>query len=230
MTHRPLPWLLSLAIVGCTPDSKSVGAGESSGGADGSGTGSEASSDSQVSGSQSSSASASSTTVDPSDTAEVTTDVSTTSPGDPTESGGMTDPPSSSGTPGECDIFVIVEEAAQGKMEPIACGYVQLQDALGAWESAQECVLDNYAGEQAFTLVAEQQGIDSEVHVGFSGMQGEVYSSSRFHSDANGLVPGTLVTGGACNIVTVDGCTVEVGNLCLDCEGSPDEMTICETP
>ena len=78
--------------------------------------------------------------------------------------------------------------------------------------------------------IAEQQGIDSEVHIGFAGSQGEVYAASRFLSDSNGLIPGTLITGGPCNISPIVDCVVAQGNLCLDCVDSPNPMTICETP
>lgn len=133
--------------------------------------------------------------------------------------------------PSTCDIFMVVADAAVGKTEPDDCGYVQLDDPVAFWEVAQQCALDHHDGGLAFTLVAEQQGIDSAVHLGFAGAQGEVYMASRFFSDSGAVVPGTHITGGPCNIVPILDCIVEPGNLCLDCGGdSPEPMTICEEP
>jgi hypothetical protein len=157
-------------------------------------------------------------------TGSQTTDASETVP--------MTTPvddSSSSGEPGECNIVDVVNDAAVGKMEPNDCGFVHLADPVAAWQDAHDCVLDNYTNTQAFTLVAEQQGIDSEVHVGFAGTQGEVYMAFRFLSDANGLIPGTLITGADCFIEDVADCTVTQGNLCLTCDASHNPVTICET-
>jgi hypothetical protein len=129
-----------------------------------------------------------------------------------------------------CEIHVVVDEAAGGKMEPDDCGDLLLLDPVGDWEDAQACALDHYNGSLAFTLVAEQQGIDSEVHEAFAGMQGEVYAASRFLSDANGLVPGTLIQGGPCVIAVVEDCEVAQGELCLTCTNEDKIMTVCETP
>jgi hypothetical protein len=210
------------------PDSKSVGEGESSSNADGTGSGSDDSSTSPAS--QSASASNTGPTGDP--TTDGTTSDPTSGATDPM-TGPDTDPMATDGTTGptiECDIVEVVNDAAQGKMEPDDCGFLMLGDPLATWQAAYDCALDHYNGGLAFTLVAEQQGIDSQVHIGFAGAQGEVYAASRFYQDSGALVPGTVIWGGPCNIAPLDGCTVAQGNLCLDCIDSPKPVTVCETP
>jgi hypothetical protein len=231
MIHRRLTWLLPLALFACTPNSKSVGNGETNN-ADGSGDGSEGSSGSaSASGSQSQSASESMTSAGP--TGDPTTDDGTTTSGgtDPATSltAADTDLTGSGGGP-VCEIHVVVEEYAAGKMEPDDCGDLLLFDPVEDWEDARACALDHYSGGLAYTLVAEQQGIDSDVHVGFSGSQGEVYSSFRFVSDSNGLVPGTSIWGTPCDLAPQQDCVVGQGDLCLTCTNGDENMTICEIP
>jgi hypothetical protein len=228
MMHRPLLCVLPLALFACVPGSKSVGNGETNN-ADGSGDGSEGSSGSaSESGSQSGSNSMSSA----GPTGDPTTDDSTTTTAPDTETSLTAADTDLTGTGGGpvCEIHVIVDEAANGKMEPDDCGDLMLFDPVGQWEAAQACALDHYNGSLAFTLVAQLMGIDSDVHEGFAGMQGEVYASARFLSDANGLVPGTLITGGACELAAVVDCEVTQGNLCLTCSNEFDPSTVCETP
>ena len=227
MMHRPLLCLLPFALLACTPGSKSVGNGETNN-ADGSGDGTSGSESGSESGSGSQSASASMTSAGPS--GDPTTDDTTSMPDTETSlTAADTDLTGTGGGP-VCEIHVIVDEAAGGKMEPDDCGDLMLFDPVPAWEAAQTCALDHYNGSLAFTLVAQQMGIDSEVHEGYAGMQGEVYAASRFLSDANGLVPGTLIQGTPCEIVVAEDCEVAQGQLCLACSNDEEFTTVCETP
>jgi hypothetical protein len=125
-----------------------------------------------------------------------------------------------------CDIVEVVEDAAVGKEAPVDCGFVHLADPLGDWEDAHDCVIENFGNESAFTVVAELQGIDSEVFIGFAGMVGETYVASQFFSDSYDGI--TIYGTTPCDIGVVAGCTVAVGDLCLECVAAPAQVLVCE--
>ena len=238
MTRRVLPWLLPVALLACGDDSSPPGAGESSTGGSAS-TGSETStgatqaslSESQ---SQSESDPTSGSTDDPSSgpsTGEPSTGEPPTSGGTESSSGSTgsgTGEPETSSSSGAlvCDIVEVVEDAAIGKMEPVDCGFVTLADMVDEWEAAHDCVVENYGNQAAFTVVAELQGIDSEVYIGYAGMVGESYVASQFFSDSFGGI--TIYGTTPCDIAVVAGCDVAVGDLCLECVDPPPSEVVCE--
>jgi hypothetical protein len=240
MTHRALPWLLPLALLACGDDSGPGGAETSTGSAS---TGSESST-----GMTQATLSTSSESDSTSSSSGSSEDSSSTSTGEPSTGGPSTGEPSSSGETdssssssgsdsGEpetssssgalvCDIVDVVEAAAVGKREPVDCGFVHLADPLVAWDATHDCVVENFDSDSAFTAVAELQGIDSEVFLGYAGSVGEEYVASQFFSDSFG---GAVTISGTtpCEIGVVAGCVVSVGDLCLECVAPPAPVTIC---
>ena len=240
MQHRALPWLLPLALLGCGDDSGPGGADTGTGSAS---TGSDSSTgmtQATLSSSSESSSSSSSGSTEDSSSGTSTGEPSTGEPstGEPSSSGETDASSSSSGSDtGEpetssssgglvCDIVEVVEAAAVGKEEPVDCGFVLLADPLVAWEATHDCVVENFESDSAFTAVAELQGIDSEVHIGYAGSVGEEYVASQFFSDSFGGAV-TIYGTTPCEIGVVGGCVVAVGELCLECVAPPASVAIC---
>src|SRR5688572_1387958 len=150
--HRALPWLLPLAMLACGDDSGPGGAETSTGSAS--------------TGSESSTGMTQATLSTSSDS-----DSASSGSSDDSSSGTSSGEPETSSSSGAlvCDIVDVVEAAAVGKREPVDCGFVHLADPLMAWEATHDCVVENFGSDNAFTAVAELQGIDSEVYIGYAG-------------------------------------------------------------
>jgi len=110
---------------------------------------------------------------------------------------------------------------------PIDCGALTLDDPSADWEAAQICALDHETMGAGFRLVADGQGIDSFVQVGFAGVQGLAYSVSRFSSDSGGVDFDTVFEEPGGGLAAVDDCVVAVGELCLAVTAAGEVVQLC---
>lgn len=187
-------------------------------------------------------ASSSGGSVSMSETGEPTTgDIEPTSGSDSasatgTSSTGSSDASSSgesSGTTGE--LVCTLEEqacAAAGQLGPFMdCGAATLDDAVEVWQAAHDCALANAGGQMPFKLIVELQGIDSAVGEAYVGVAARSYALSRFFFDGDpcgGGGCGPVVSVQSCATLTaVMGCTVEVGSVCLGCDGAGEATQVC---
>lgn len=138
-----------------------------------------------------------------------------------------------SGTTGE--LVCTLEEqacAAAGQLGPFMdCGAARLDDAVEIWQAAHDCALANAGAQMPFKLIVELQGIDSEVGEAYVGVAARSYALSRFFFDGDpcgGGGCGPVVGVQSCATLTaVMGCTVEVGSVCLGCDGAGEATQVC---
>ena len=139
----------------------------------------------------------------------------------------------SSGTTGE--LVCTLEEqacAAAGQLGPFMdCGAAKLDDAVEVWQAAHDCALANAGAQMPFKLIVELQGIDSEVGEAYVGVAARSYALSRFFFDGDpcgGGGCGPVVSVQSCATLTATmGCTVEVGSVCLSCDGAGEATQVC---
>jgi len=254
MRQLSLILLPLLVLTGCDPDSEPVGQSDTSG----SGSGSESDSGDSAPGTTSGdSASDSDSDTSPETTDSATTDSATTSStGDPTESSGSTGAgeceeadcgPCPDGTVLEqycdgdtwvcdciplgdvCDLPTYVDEAATGKTVPMDCGTVTLDDPDAAYQAAHDCVVAASNAQEAYRVVAQLQGIDSSVWVGYAGTVGFVYGESAFSYDGGGLAGGEFIWRTECTPEVIDDCAPSsTSGMCFTCDG--ESNLVCSDP
>lgn len=128
-----------------------------------------------------------------------------------------------------CDLPTYVDEAAAGKTVPEDCGTVTLDDPDAAYVAAHDCVLAASDTQQAYRMVAQLQGIDSSVWVGYAGTVGFVYSESSFLYDGGGNAGGEFISRTECSPEAVFECVPSSSNgTCLTCEG--ENNLVCSDP
>ena len=139
----------------------------------------------------------------------------------------------SSGTTGEL-VCTLAEQAcaAAGQLGSfIDCGVVTPDDAVEAWQAAHDCALAAAGGQMAFKLIVGLQGIDSDVGEAYVGVTARSYALSKFFFDSDpcgGGGCGPVVSVANCTGLTATmECTVEVGNVCLSCDGAGEATQVC---
>jgi hypothetical protein len=130
-----------------------------------------------------------------------------------------------------CDIILVdyVEMRSESSKDaPVDdCGALTLEDPLADWQAAQACALQHATAGEGFRLVADLQGIDSFVQVGFMGIQGESYATSRFGFEEGGLVSANLTEVPGAGLEAVAACEVAVGELCLAVTSPGELVQLC---
>ncbi|MGH1342151.1 MAG: hypothetical protein ACRBN8_11395 [Nannocystales bacterium] len=253
MRQLSLILLPVLALTGCDPDSEPVGQSDTGGSGSDSASG-DSSPGSTTGGSASDSETSPDTSDSASTVASATSDSpsSTTGPGesDGSSSGGNCEKadcgPCPEGTNleqycdggnwvcdcvpgGKCDLAMYVDEAAAGKTVPEDCGTVTLDDPPEAYVAAHDCVLEASGSEQAYRMVAQIQGIDSSVWVGYAGTVGFVYSESNFAYDGGGNAGGEFIWRMDCTPQPVLDCAPSPSaGICLSCMG--ENNLVCSDP
>lgn len=130
---------------------------------------------------------------------------------------------------GVCDLPTYVDEAATGKTVPADCGTVSLDDPDEAYIAAHDCVLTASNAQQAYRMVAELQGTDSTVWVGYAGTVGFVYSESFFSYDGGGNAGGEFIWRSECTPQEVFECVPSSSNgPCFSCDA--DSNLVCSDP
>lgn len=245
MRQLSLTLLPLLVLTGCDPDSEPVGQSDA-GGTD---SGSDGDSEDSAPGSTSSdSASATSPETSDSATTVDNSTSGTSSTGDPGEtsgsggsSGGECEEadcgPCPDGTTLEqycdsdtwvcdcvpvgsvCDLPTYVDEAAMGKTVPVDCGTVTQGDPDEAYQAAHDCVVAASDSQQAYRMVAQLDGIDSSVWVGYAGTVGFVYGESNFAFDGGGFSGVETIWRMDCTPEVVADCVPSRFGMCLSCMG-----------
>lgn len=132
---------------------------------------------------------------------------------------------------GPCDLpfaDLVAMHAEQSKDAPVDdCGHVTLEDPIELWQVAHDCAVEHADADIGFTVIAEGQSIDSIVEVAFVGLQGETYGTTRFDSDSGGVDSTTRYQTGGTGLVAAPGCTLEVGDLCLQMVDPGETIQIC---
>lgn len=258
MRQLSLILLPLLALTGCDPDSEPVGQSDTGGTDSGSDSDSgDTAPGSTSGGSASASASATSpATSDSATTQGTSTSDGSSSTGDPSETGGSTGPgeceeadcgPCPDGTVLEqycdgdtwvcdcvplgdvCDLPTYVDEAANGKTVPVDCGTVSLDDPDEAYQAAHDCVVAASDAQEAYRMVAQLQGIDSSVWVGYAGVVGFVYGESSFAYDGGGNAGGEFIWRSECTPeVIVDCAPSSTSGMCFTCDG--ESNLVCSDP
>ena len=249
MRQLSLILLPLLALTGCDPDSEPVG--ESDTGGSGSGSGDSASG--STTGDSASGSASSPETSDSATTLATSTSDGTSSTSDPSESSGpgaceeADCAPCPEGTLLEqycdgdtwvcdcvplgevCDLPTYVDEAASGKTVPEDCGTVTLDDPDAAYVAAHDCVVAASTTQQAYRMVAQLQGIDSSIWVGYAGTVGFAYTESNFLYDGGGSTGGEFIWRMDCTPEPIDGCVPSPTNgVCLQCLA--ENTLVCSAP
>ncbi len=128
-----------------------------------------------------------------------------------------------------CDLPTYVDEAASGKTVPEDCGTVTLEDPDAAYLAAHDCVLAASGAQQAYRMVAQLQGLDSNVWVGYAGSVGFVYSESSFSYEGGGIAGGESIRRAECTPEDIEDCSPgSGGGTCLDCDAK--SSLVCSDP
>ncbi|MBV1860390.1 MAG: hypothetical protein KUG77_18400 [Nannocystaceae bacterium] len=130
---------------------------------------------------------------------------------------------------GVCDLPTYVDAAAAGKTVPEDCGTVSLADPDEAYVAAHDCVIAASTAQQAYRVVAQIQGIDATVWLGYAGSVGFVYSESNFSYEGGGFGGGEFIWRMDCTPEPLDGCAPSSSSgICLTCQG--ENNLVCSDP
>ncbi len=258
MRLRTLTLITVVALAGCDPDSEPVGQSEGSGTGSGSDSDSNGTQGDPTTGDSASGTTAddSATTIDPSTSGVTSVGSEDTGQGEASGSSetGITCSkekdcaPCPDGTVldtycdddglfvcecipagSDCDLPTYVQDAAEGKTTPVDCGTVTLEDSAQDYAAATDCVLQHSEMQEAYTMVAQLQGIDSSVWAGYAGTVGFVYGEASFMYDGGGLAGGEFIWRQDCTPTLVPDCSPGPGaGTCLTCDAK--STLVCSDP
>jgi hypothetical protein len=149
----------------------------------------------------------------------------------PAESSGTetTAPAESSSTtaePGTCDFAMAVSNSIADARNPTDCGQLTLDDPLMAWEDARMCTRDAQLHQNAFSFTWQVDKSGITMDRGFAS-QGLSMPLMYFEDDA--AVGTTSITQVTCTGTgNPMGCTVAVGEPCLECLMPSISIDLCE--
>jgi hypothetical protein len=126
-----------------------------------------------------------------------------------------------------CPFEPIVDDAVSVSEQQVHdCGTVTWEDDVAAWTAAYDCVLADLQTQTAVVVRWTPMVIDSVHYRAIVGAAAESYAMTEIDWDCYQGDVGASQR--PCDAVTpTPGCTVEVGDLCLVCEGGA-LTTICE--
>jgi len=130
------------------------------------------------------------------------------------------------GQPGgpPCDLDEVLCSYAEGKVDPIDCGVITLDDDAAAWQAAVDCASAAAFAQTGFKVGFQLQGFDSTIYEGFYGTVGFVYGTGRLYLDTFG---DPMLSAYSCNGIELDpGCMPDVGTHCLQCLEQGDGMPL----
>ncbi len=140
------------------------------------------------------------------------------------------DEPTCDCVPGsDCDLPSYVDAAAEGKTVPMDCGTVTLADTAEDYAAATACVLAASESMEAYTMLAQLQGVDSTVWAGYAGTVSFIYAESIFSYDGGGNAGGEFINRQDCTPVAVPNCDPgPTAGTCLFCD--EQSTLVCSDP
>lgn len=111
------------------------------------------------------------------------------------------------------------------KTPALDCGDLGPADDATAWQTAHDCMLIQLAGSAVRATWTPPDGADPHQY-GVGARVGVAYELAWFEASGTS----TLVRHECTQIVATPDCTVDVGEMCLTCEGQTEAEILCEEP